>query len=81
MYVLCVLEIGGIRVLKHFDTGYFESCGMPYRRILDPVYDNKKENWRILTDKEMYVIVKKPMIETIRLHRSVFPNLCETAAQ
>jgi hypothetical protein len=30
-----------------------------YRRILDPVYDNKKENWRILTNKEIYAIVKK----------------------
>jgi hypothetical protein len=60
----------GIRVLKHIDTGYFESCGMPYRRTLGPVYDNKKENGRILTDKEMYVIVKEPTItETIRLHR------------
>ena len=25
-----------------------------YRRILGPVYDNEKENWRILTDKEVY---------------------------
>ena len=40
------------------------------RRILDPVYDNEKENWRILTDKEIYAIVKKPtIIETIRLNR------------
>jgi hypothetical protein len=40
-----------------------------YRRILGPVYDNEKENWRILTNKEMYAIVKKPAItETIRLH-------------
>jgi hypothetical protein len=30
-----------------------------YRRILVPVYENEKENWRILTDKEMYVILKK----------------------
>jgi hypothetical protein len=38
--------------------------------ILGPVYDNKIENWRILTDKEIYTIVKKPNItETIRLHR------------
>jgi hypothetical protein len=29
-----------------------------YRRILGPVYDNKKENWRILTDKETYAVVK-----------------------
>jgi hypothetical protein len=31
-----------------------------YRRILGPVYDNKKEHWRILTTKEIYAIVKKP---------------------
>jgi hypothetical protein len=31
-----------------------------YRRILDPVYDNEKENWIILTDKEICAIVKKP---------------------
>jgi hypothetical protein len=30
-----------------------------YRRILGPVYDNEKENWRILTNKEMYAMVKK----------------------
>jgi hypothetical protein len=30
-----------------------------YRRILGPVYDNGKENWRMLTNKEMYSIVKK----------------------
>jgi hypothetical protein len=41
-----------------------------YRRILGPIYDNEKENWRILTKKEIYAIVKKPTItETIRLHR------------
>ena len=40
------------------------------RGILGPVYDNEKENWRILTKKEIYAIVKKPTItETIRLHR------------
>jgi hypothetical protein len=41
-----------------------------YRRILGPVYDNEKENWRILTNQEIYAVVKKPTItETIRLHR------------
>jgi predicted small secreted protein len=41
-----------------------------YRGILGPVYDNEKENWRILTNKEIYASVKKPtIIETIRLHR------------
>jgi hypothetical protein len=32
-----------------------------YRRILDPVYDNEKENERILTYKEMYAVVKNPL--------------------
>jgi hypothetical protein len=41
-----------------------------YRRIFGPLYDNKKENWRILTNKEIYSSVKKPtIIETIRLNR------------
>jgi hypothetical protein len=31
-----------------------------YRRILGPVYDNEKENWTILTNKEIYARVKKP---------------------
>jgi hypothetical protein len=40
-----------------------------YRRILGPVYNHEKENWRILTYKEIYAIVKNPTItETIRLH-------------
>jgi hypothetical protein len=25
-----------------------------YRRISGPVYDNEKEKWRILTNKEIY---------------------------
>jgi hypothetical protein len=41
-----------------------------YRRILGSVYDNEKENWRILTNKEIYARVKKPtIIQTIRLNR------------
>ena len=41
-----------------------------YRRILGPVYDNEKENWTILTNKEIYASVKKlTIIETIRLNR------------
>jgi hypothetical protein len=41
-----------------------------YTRILGPVFDNGKENWRILTNKEIYAILKKPTItETIRLYR------------
>jgi hypothetical protein len=34
------------------------------------VQENEKENWRILTKKEIYAIVKIPTItETIRLNR------------
>jgi len=41
-----------------------------YRRILGPVHDNEKGNWRILTNNEIYASVKKPtIIETIRLNR------------
>jgi hypothetical protein len=41
-----------------------------YRISLGPVYDNEKENWRILTNKEIYASVKKPtIIETMRLNR------------
>jgi hypothetical protein len=40
-----------------------------YKRILGPVHDNGKENWRILTNKEIYGVVEKPtIIETIRLN-------------
>ena len=39
-------------------------------RILGPVYDNEKESWRIITNKEIDAMVKKPTIgETIRLNR------------
>ena len=41
-----------------------------YRRILGPVYDREKENWRIVTNKEIYASDKEPtIIETIRLNR------------
>jgi hypothetical protein len=32
-----------------------------YRRILNPVYGNEKENWRILNNKEIYEIVKNSL--------------------
>jgi hypothetical protein len=51
-----------------------------YRRILGPVYDNEKENWRIFTNKEIYAIVKKPTItETIRLHSIYTQNVQQDA--
>jgi hypothetical protein len=31
------------------------------RRILGPVYENEKENSRILTNTEIYAMVKKPL--------------------
>jgi len=33
-----------------------------YRTILGPVYDNEKESWRMLTNKEIYPMVKKSTI-------------------
>jgi hypothetical protein len=30
-----------------------------YKRISSPVYDNETENWRILTNREIYASVKK----------------------
>ena len=30
-----------------------------YSRILGPLYDSQKENWRLLTNKEIYPMVKK----------------------
>jgi hypothetical protein len=41
-----------------------------YRRILGPIYDKEKQNWMILTNKDIYEVVKKPNItETVRLNR------------
>ena len=41
-----------------------------YRRILGAVYDNEKENWRILSDKEIHASVKNlAIIEAIWLNR------------
>ena len=41
-----------------------------YRRILGPVYDIETEFWRILINREIYAIVKKPTVaEAIRLNR------------
>jgi hypothetical protein len=49
-----------------------------YRRILCPVYDNEQENLRILTNKQLYAIVKKhTIIETIRLHKLCWFGLVE----
>ena len=43
---------------------------MVYRRNLGPVYDNEKESWRLLTNTEIYAMVKNPTIaEAITLNR------------
>ena len=54
--------------MRHKQMNIFER--KVYRRILGPVHDNKNENWRILTNKEIYARIKKPTKkETIRLKR------------
>jgi hypothetical protein len=41
-----------------------------YRRILGLVCDSEKENWKILANKEIYAVIKKPTVtETVRLNR------------
>jgi hypothetical protein len=41
-----------------------------YRRILGPVYGSEKENWRILTNKAIYTLIKKLTVtEKISLYR------------
>jgi hypothetical protein len=37
-----------------------------YRGILGPVYNKEKENWRLLTNEEVYAMVKNPTIAPIR---------------
>jgi hypothetical protein len=49
---LCIRNLGTNRDRKQMNT--FER--KVFRRYLGPVYD-KKENWRILTNKEIYTIV------------------------
>jgi hypothetical protein len=57
-------------IFLYYDQHIYVFERKVYRRILGPVYDNEKENWRILTNREIYASVKKPaIIETIRLNR------------
>jgi len=69
-----VIKIGYLEPSVPFKHCVYEKINIfemeVYRRILGPVYENEKENWRILTNKEIYASVKKPtIIETIRLNR------------
>ena len=64
----CAPETGTLTDRDRKQLNIFER--KVYRKILGPVYDNEKENWRILNNKEIYGSVKKPtIIETIRLNR------------
>ena len=44
----------GVKRLNHKETVFVSKETW---RILGPLYDNKKENWRILTKKEIYASV------------------------
>ena len=48
-----------------------------YRRLLGPVYDNEKENWRILTNKEIYAMVKKPTIRDSNIKQITLVWACK----
>ena len=59
-----------MRVLRRANPQLSKKYTVTYFSNLDPVCDNEKENWRILTSKEFYTSVRKPnIIETIRLNR------------
>jgi len=45
----CASETGTLTERDRKQMNIFER--KVYRRILGPIYDNKKENWRILTNK------------------------------
>jgi len=48
-----------------------------YRRILGPVYDSENENWRLLTNKEIYASVKKTYYNRVP-RRILYMNLGTT---
>ena len=55
--VTCAAETGTPTERDREQLNIFER--KVYRRILGPVYDNEKENWRLLTNTAMYANVKK----------------------
>ena len=57
VFVTCTSETSTLTKRDRKQLNIFER--KVYRRILGPVYDNEKENWRILTNKEIYARVKK----------------------
>jgi hypothetical protein len=52
---LCIRNLDTNREIESSYT-FFER--KVYRRILGPAYDTEKENWRVLTNKEIYAMVK-----------------------
>jgi hypothetical protein len=57
----------GVTVYKLYAVS---NCIEVCRRMLGPLYDNVKENGRILTNKVIYAVIKiRTITETIRLHR------------
>ena len=50
----CASETGTLTERDREQLNVFER--KVYRRNLGPVYDNEKENWRILTKKEIYAM-------------------------
>jgi hypothetical protein len=62
-------------ILTNFNS-FFSKLNSLYRYEIwhtssrSPAYDNEKENWRILTNKEIYATLKKPTItQAMRQHR------------
>jgi len=53
----CASETGTVTERDRKKLNIFER--KVYRKVSGPVYDNEKENWRILTNKEIYESVKK----------------------
>jgi len=53
--LICASEIWILTKKHRKQINIFER--KVYRRILGPVYDNKKEHWRILPNKEIYAMV------------------------
>jgi hypothetical protein len=45
-----------------------------YRRILGPVYDNEKENWKILTNKKIYAVTLRWFGHVQRMEENRVPK-------
>jgi heterodisulfide reductase subunit B len=52
---ICIRNLDTNKEKKKATEHFWEEM---YRRILGPVYENEIENWRILTNKQIYAILK-----------------------